>query len=120
MAGSALDRIPGAYPLLAAAVALARRPAFEWQASPLARVLSPRPDGLAADPHDQRPADPEAGRRILAGGFVFQGETLAPGPRGDPWDGASPSRRFAEALHGFAWLKDLTVLAMPAPGRACG
>ncbi len=110
MPGSALDRIPGAYPLLAAVVALARRPATEWRASPLARALSARPEGLAADPHDLRPADPEAGRRILAGGFLFNGETLAPGPRGDPWDCASPSRRFAEALHGFSWLKDLTGL----------
>ncbi len=112
MSGSALDGLPGAYPLLAAVTALARRPAMEWRASPLARALAawPRPEGLAADPHDLRPADAEAGRRILAGGFRLGGESLAPGPRGDPWGSPSPSRRFAELLHGFGWLKDLTVL----------
>ncbi len=110
MPGSALDKVPGAYPLFAMAKAVARRPAIEWRASRLNRLLysQPPPEGLAATPKDLRPADPEAGRRILAGGFVFAGESLAMGPRGDPWDRASPSRRFAEELHGFSWLKDLT------------
>src|SRR5579859_138822 len=110
MPGSALDNIPGAWPLFAAVRTAVRRPAIEWRASRLNRLLysQPPPDGLAATPRDLRPADPEAGRRILAGGFVFAGESLAMGPRGDPWDRASPSRRFAEQLHGFSWLKDLT------------
>jgi uncharacterized heparinase superfamily protein len=118
--GSALDRIPGGYQLFAAAVAVGRRAGLEWRASRLHHLLlaGPTPDGLGAGPADLRPADPEAGRRILAGGFVFAGETLATGPRGDPWDRASPSRRFAQALHGFGWLKDLAVHGDPGAWEA--
>lgn len=117
MPGQVLDRIPGGYEALAAAVALRRRAAVEWRASSTAQWLAavPAPEGLAATPRDLRPADAEAGRRILAGGFLLAGESLASGLRGDPWDRPSPSRRFAEALHGFGWLKDLT--ALDDPGR---
>ena len=120
MPASALDRIPGAYPVFAAAVAVRRRAGLEWRASPLNHLLlsSPRPDGLAASPKDLRPADPESGRRILAGGFVFGGETLTTGPRGDPWDRPSPSRRFAGALHGFGWLGGLTAHGDPGAWEA--
>jgi len=106
---SPLDRIPRGYEVLAAAVAVRRRAGIEWRASPPYHLWlrNPLPEGLAASPKDLRPADPEVGRRILAGGFAFGGETLAVGPRGDPWDRPSPSRRFAAALHGFSWLKDL-------------
>jgi uncharacterized heparinase superfamily protein len=81
----------------------------EWLASPAGRWLAARPRavGFSIQPRDFRPADPEAGRRILAGVFVLAGATLPVGPRGDPFDRASPSRAFAEALHGFAWLRDL-------------
>jgi len=124
MPASASDRIltavPGAYNLFATMLAVARRPGVEWRASPLNHLLLsyPPPDGLSAKPVDLRPADPEAGRRILAGGFVFGGETLAVGPRGDPWDRASPSRRFAAALHGFGWLKDLVAHGDPGAWEA--
>lgn len=63
--------------------------------------------GVGAAPRDYRPADPDAGRRILAGAFVFSGATLAFGPRGDPWDRATPGRQFAVALHRFNWIRDL-------------
>jgi uncharacterized heparinase superfamily protein len=120
MPGSALDRIPAGYALAAALSAAARRVRLEWRASPLHHALlaSPRPEGLGAAPKDLRPVDPEAGRRILAGGFVFGGETLTVGPRGDPWDRASPSRRFAVALHSFGWLKDLTAHGDPGAWEA--
>lgn len=120
MTESALDRIPSGERLFAVAVAAVRRPGLEWRASPLFHLLlaSPRPEGLAATPKDLRPADPEAGRRILAGGFVFAGETLTTGPRGDPWDRPSPSPRFAAALHGFGWLKDLTAHGDPGAWEA--
>ena len=110
MLASALDRIPGGYQIFAAAIATGRRFGLEWRASPIHHLLlsGPRPNGLAATPKDLRPADLEAGRRILAGGFVFDGETLTTGPRGDPWDRPAPGRRFAAALHRFGWLGDLT------------
>lgn len=88
----------------------ARRLAWrEWTGTPLHRHLlgRPAPDGLAAQAMDLRPADLETGRRILAGAFTLGGETLAVGPRGDPWNRPSPSRRFALALHRMDWLKDL-------------
>ncbi|MFL5296234.1 MAG: heparinase II/III family protein [Phenylobacterium sp.] len=113
--GSALDRIPGGYQAFAVVAAIRRRAGLEWRASPLNhwRLASPAPEGLAATPKDFRLAQRENGARILAGGFQFNGETLASGPRGDPWDRPAPSRRFAEALHGFGWLKDLTLLDEP-------
>jgi uncharacterized heparinase superfamily protein len=110
-----LDRIPGGQQLLAAGAAIRRTLGDAWRGSPLDhwRLSHPEPEGLAATPKDLRPASRENGARILAGGFQFWGETLASGVRGDPWDGPSPSRRFAEALHGFGWLKDLTLLGDP-------
>lgn len=120
MAASALGRIPGGYRLFAVMTAAQRRLGAEWRASRLNQLLLayPSPDGLAASPRDLRPADEEAGRRILAGGFVFAGETLTTGPRGDPWDQPSPSRRFACALHGFGWVKDLTLHGDPGAWEA--
>jgi uncharacterized heparinase superfamily protein len=110
-----LDRIPGGYRVLAAGAWAGRTVADAWRGSALNhwRLSHPEPEGLAATPKDLRPASREDGARILAGGFQFAGETLASGVRGDPWDSASPSRRFAEQLHGFGWLKDLTLLGDP-------
>jgi uncharacterized heparinase superfamily protein len=116
MPGPVMGRIPGGYQILAMAVA-ARR-ALAGAASTLLTPLAPRATGLAATPHDLRPADPENGRRILAGGFAFDGETLAHGARGDPWDRVSPSRRFALGLHRFGWMGDL--LAQGEPGAREG
>lgn len=102
-------RLPGAAWGLAAGVWTARRLVDEWQGSGPYRwtVGAPKVDGLGVQPRDLRPADPEAGRRILAGAFVLAGATLAVGPRGDPWDRPSPDRRFATALHRFDWMRDL-------------
>ncbi|MDB5451223.1 MAG: hypothetical protein JWQ52_2351, partial [Phenylobacterium sp.] len=101
--------LPGRHVVPALALAVRRGLTQEWAASPLRRwaLAHPAPDGLGATPADLRPADPETGRRILAGAFLLAGETLAVGPRGDPWDRASPSRRFAVALHRFGWMGGL-------------
>lgn len=108
-------RVPTQDTLAALGVAAGRQLGAEWRGSPLHRALlsGPRPEGLGAAPRNLRPADPETGRRILAGALVFGGETLATGPRGDPWDRPSPSRRFALALHRFGWLGDLAALGDP-------
>ncbi len=72
------------------------------------QIALPRPQGLAARPHDPRPVDPEHGKKILAGTLALDGGTLRLGPDGDPFDTASPSRRFAVSLHRFDWLPDLS------------
>ncbi|HEX2800895.1 MAG TPA: heparinase II/III family protein [Phenylobacterium sp.] len=116
MPGPVMDRIPGGY--RAMAVAVAARRTLSGAASTMLAPFAPRATGLAATPHDLRPADPENGRRILAGAFVLGGETLAHGARGDPWDRASPSRGFALGLHRFGWMGDL--LAQGEPGAREG
>jgi uncharacterized heparinase superfamily protein len=68
----------------------------------------PRPKSLAATPRDFRPPDLETGRALLAGRVTLAGAVLETGVGGDPWDTPSPSRRFAEELHRFAWLPALT------------
>lgn len=107
--GSVIDRLPGRHVILAAGLAARRRLGEEWAGGPAHRwmLARGRPDGLAAIPKDLRPVNLSAGRQILAGAFVLGGETLAPGVRGDPWNRASPSRRFAVALHRFGWMRDL-------------
>lgn len=103
---------PGRTLLLAVAEGARRQARREWAGSGLHRIFlaRPRPDGLAASPIDLRPADAEAGRRILAGRFTFGGSTLEAGVKGDPWDRPSPSRRFAQLLHRFDWMRDLLAL----------
>ncbi len=88
---------------------LARQAAAEWAGTPLHRAAlrRPRPVGEAAAPRDFRPVDGIGGAAILAGAFDLTGTKLVVGPRGDPWDRASPSRRFAVALHRFDWLPGL-------------
>jgi uncharacterized heparinase superfamily protein len=110
-AESLIDRLPGRHVAAAVAVAARRRFGQEWAGTPPHRwiLARGRPEGLAAIPRDLRPANLSAGRQILAGAFVLGGETMAPGVRGDPWNRASPSRRFAVALHRFCWMRDLLV-----------
>ncbi|MBW8813734.1 MAG: heparinase II/III family protein [Caulobacterales bacterium] len=109
MAGAPAIRIPGRTLAPALWVGVTRAIAEDWRASPPGRALAgaPRADGFQVRPRDFRPADAEDGRRILAGGFVLAGASLAVGVRGDPWDRPSPSRAFAEALHRFDWLPGL-------------
>ncbi len=93
----------------AMAAGVARQARRDWAGSPLHRALlaRPRPEGLVLAPRDWRPADAEAGRRILAGRFLFAGVVLEVGAGGDPWDRPSPSHGFAVGLHGFDWMRDL-------------
>ena len=81
----------------------------EWFGTPLHRMMlsGPRPDGMAANPRDLRPVEPERGRRILAGIFDLAGAELVVGQQGDPFDRPSPTRRFAVALHRMGWMGDL-------------
>ncbi|HYG25784.1 MAG TPA: heparinase II/III family protein [Caulobacteraceae bacterium] len=95
-----------------AAAALKRRLEGEWFGTAPHRLTlgGRRAQGFSAHPHDLRPASGERGRELLGGVFAFAGSTLKVGANGDPFDRPSPSRRFAAALHGFEWLRDLLVL----------
>jgi uncharacterized heparinase superfamily protein len=81
----------------------------EWAGSPphLWLIARPKPEGLAAAPAEPRPPKERRGKAIAGGRFVFDGLVLETGPGGDPWNRPSPSRAFAEALHGMEWLPDL-------------
>lgn len=113
-------RLPGRHLIPALGVALARGVSDDWRASPIGRALTPSPrvEGFQVRPRDFRPADPEAGRGILAGGFVLAGASLAVGVRGDPWDRPSPTYAFAEALHRFDWLPDLVAVGPDGAAEA--
>ncbi|MDR7230900.1 putative heparinase superfamily protein [Caulobacter sp. BE264] len=82
------------------------------------KIALPRPEGLAARPHDPRPVDPAHGQKILAGTLALDGGSLRLGPDGDPFDTASPSRRFAVSLHRFDWLPDLVAAGPDGARRA--
>ena len=98
--------------LEAVLVATARQGRTEWFGTPphLARLSGPRAQGFAIFPKDFRPARSDNGRALMAGVFSFVGETLDVGEGGEPWNRPSPGRAFAEALHGFGWLRNLTAL----------
>lgn len=81
----------------------------EWFGTPFhaMAISGPKPEGLAANPRDLRPVEPDRGRKILNGLFDLAGAQLMAGPQGDPFDRPSPSRRFAVALHRMGWMGDL-------------
>jgi len=56
--------------------------------------------------------DVEQGLRLLDGRFVFGSQSLDTGTQGDPWSIPAPSQIYAERLHGFGWLDDLTAVAL--------
>lgn len=81
-----------------------------WRRSWLYRTLLLKgrmPDRIVFHPHDSSPrklADAEA---LLRGRFRFAGETVDIA-EGSIFDKPPPSRDWAEALHGFAWLPPLS------------
>lgn len=99
---------------------LASHVAREWYGSGPHRLLIafPRPEGLSARPHDPRPVDPGRGSKILAGTLTLDGGSLRLAPDGDPFDTASPSRRFAVSLHRFDWLPDLAAAGSDGARRS--
>jgi len=93
----------------AAGRGLRRQVQAEWFGSPfhLLTLRGPKPQGVAAAPHDPRPARAARSAPILNGVYLFAGQSLDVGPGGDPWDRPSPTRPFSEALHRMDWMGDL-------------
>jgi uncharacterized heparinase superfamily protein len=76
----------------------------------VARKLWPfgraRATRLLFAPHDLRTADPTTAGDIYAGYYAFAGRTLR--THGEsPFDSEPPSEAWAEALHGFGWLRHM-------------
>jgi len=123
MAGgpSGTSRLPGQTLALAVTAGVGRQLHREWLDSTVRRILfgnARKVQGLTVQPKDMRPADPEAGARLLGGSFVLAGVAMQAGLKGDPWDRPSPHRRFAVALHRFGWMRDL--LSAGEAGRVEG
>lgn len=76
-------------------------------------LRGPMPDTIVLNPPDLRPAVPETGARIAAGQYDLAGARLDTG-NASPFALDAPSEAFAEALHGFGWLRHLA--AAPAGG----
>ncbi len=70
------------------------------------RSWSRRARQLTLTPQDLRTADPTVAADIYAGHFVFAGRAVSTGG-GSPFVVPSPSRAWAEALHGMGWLRHL-------------
>ena len=105
---------------LALATAARRRVAAEWRglvagSHRLRRSQAPK---LTATPRDFRPTDADIGRAILAGRLALAGAELQIGSGGDPWDRASPTRRFAVELHRFAFAPHLIACGEPGAREA--
>jgi uncharacterized heparinase superfamily protein len=81
-------------------------------------LSGPAPDKLVFYARDPLSGDSARGEALLDGHWRFGHERLelTPPRANDPWMVSTPSRRFARALHGFSWLRDLS--AVGAPGAA--
>lgn len=65
-----------------------------------------QPTRLLFAPHDLRTADPTTASDIYAGYYVFAGRTVR--THGEtPFEAEPPSEAWAEALHGFGWLRHM-------------
>ena len=78
------------------------------------RLAGKQPLKLVAVPDDPVLGDPARGQALLEGRLTLYGESIAL----DALDLAKPgfSPRFAEHLHSFAWLRDLSTVATRAQG----
>jgi uncharacterized heparinase superfamily protein len=79
---------------------LTANPLYRW------RVALQVPERLLIAPQDLRTGDPTLASEIYAGRFAFGGKSIAVDGR-SPFEIDPPSRDWAEALLGFAWLRHL-------------
>ncbi|HWA90868.1 MAG TPA: heparinase II/III family protein [Rhizomicrobium sp.] len=86
-----------------------RGPRVLWRGSWFYRRLlkGPLADRVVFHPYDALPRKLEDADALLHGRFRFHGETVEI-KDGSVFDKTPPSREWAEALHGFAWLPPLS------------
>ncbi|MGU3495222.1 heparinase II/III family protein [Xanthobacteraceae bacterium A53D] len=72
----------------------------------LAQVVVPVPERLLIAPQDLRTGDPTVATEIYSGRFAFAGKVALSDGR-TAFEIEPPSQEWAEALHGFAWLRHL-------------
>ena len=86
-----------------------RGPRVWWRRNWFYRRLlkGPLPDRIVFHPYDALPRRLEDADALLHGRFRFDGETVEV-KDGSVFDKAAPSQRWAEGLHGFAWLPPLS------------
>jgi uncharacterized heparinase superfamily protein len=91
-----------------------RRPLFHLPAAPW-RWREHPPAAAALVPPDPWPGNAQRGLALLDDSFHFQGRTLhRPAPL---WNPVGVERGWLEALHGFAWLRDLRAAGGDAARR---
>ncbi|MBP2311325.1 heparinase II/III family protein [Azospirillum soli] len=74
------------------------------------------PTALAVVPPDPWPGDATEGSALLAGVMRFAGHTVTIDPNGEPhWRAGNPG--WLDALHGFAWMRDLRAVGGDAARR---
>lgn len=118
---AAAPRLPTPLRLpLAVLAAAGRRAQRAWRDGALHHMAigGPRTNGLAIRPRDLRPGDAARGVGLLQGQFRLANEGFDAGVGGSPWRRPLPSRAFATALHGFAWLPDLLTQGEPGAREA--
>ena len=88
---------------------LMRGPRVWWRRSWFYRRLlkGPLADRIVFHPYDALPRRLEDADAVLHGKFRFNGETIEV-REGSVFDKPAPSLRWAEGLHGFAWLPPLS------------
>lgn len=86
-----------------------RRPRVWWRRTWFYRRLlkGPLADRIVFHPYDALPRRLEDADALLHGKFRFNGETVEV-KEGSVFDNLAPSQRWAEELHGFAWLPPLS------------
>lgn len=82
------------------------------------RLSGPTPAGLTAIPKDPRPANRARGQAILKGRWRFGSQVVETPPDHAPWGPAFPSLHFADRIHRFHWLRDLTANGQAGEARA--
>ncbi len=83
---------------------LTANPLYRW------RLALQVPERLLIAPQELRTGDPTLASEIYAGRFAFAGKVVSAEGR-SPFEVTPPSREWAEALLGFAWLRHLRAAA---------